>query len=203
MRALRSPSYAQRLPPPLQRLLEQRPRLLQLTQIAQQPGRFINRLQRVFVAVAQCLPVRPHRLLAHLQLLLAQQPRLLRLAHLRQQVSQAEEQQTPRPLSLRQPPPRCPPLSDQGLAQQADDQRVALVEAHALLQLGQNVGLVLGIAAVRLCIRDGTLLRSQEVCVAGVTKGIWYGAGVLQPPNATTGCAVLAPAARPPATAPP
>ena len=61
-----------------------------------------------------------------------------------------------RSLSRRQPPQRRPPLSDQGLAQQADDQCVALVEAHALLQLVQNVGLVRSIAAVRLSIEDAT-----------------------------------------------
>eukprot|EP00964_Phaeocystis_antarctica_P064733 scaffold38976_cov63-Phaeocystis_antarctica.AAC.4 len=128
-------AVAQRRPPPLQRLLVQRPRLLQLTQVFQQPGRVMNRFQRGWVAVAQRLPVRPHRLLAPLQLLLIQQPRLLRLAHVLQQPGQVDEQHRPRPLSRRQPPKRCPPLSDQGLAQQAADQCVALVEAHALLQL--------------------------------------------------------------------
>ena len=104
------------------------------------------------MAVAQRLSVRPHRLLAHLQLLLdIQQPRLLRLAHVLQQLSQRERNSTdPARSAAGSRHERRPPLSEQGLAQQADDQRVALVEAHALLQLGQNVGLVLGIAAVRL-----------------------------------------------------
>eukprot|EP00964_Phaeocystis_antarctica_P029189 scaffold16449_cov38-Phaeocystis_antarctica.AAC.3 len=116
-----------------------------ITRPLHSPGQEVDRVPRARVAVAQRLP-------PPLQRLLVQRPRLLQLAHHLQQPAHAEEQlRLPfRPLSRRQPPQRRPPLSDQGLAQQADDQCVALVEAHALLQLVQNVGLVLSIAAVRL-----------------------------------------------------
>eukprot|EP00964_Phaeocystis_antarctica_P037406 scaffold21360_cov65-Phaeocystis_antarctica.AAC.5 len=70
---------------------------------------------RARVAVAQRLPPRLE------PLLLIQLPRLLQLAHVLQQPAQVVEQRTPPPLSRRQPPQRRPPLSDQGLAQQADN----------------------------------------------------------------------------------
>eukprot|EP00964_Phaeocystis_antarctica_P078439 scaffold48789_cov70-Phaeocystis_antarctica.AAC.3 len=71
------------------------------------------------------------------------------------------------PLSRRQPPQRRLPLSDQGVEQHVADQCIALVEAHALLQLGQNVGLVLSIAAVRLSIGEERL-RAPRGAMAGV-----------------------------------
>eukprot|EP00964_Phaeocystis_antarctica_P123484 scaffold87141_cov63-Phaeocystis_antarctica.AAC.1 len=128
------------------------------------------------MTVAQRLPVRPHRLLARLQLLLIQQSRLLRLAHLIEQPGQVDEQPIRPPLSRRQPPQRRPPLSDQGLAQQADDQCVALVEAHALVELVQNVGLVLSIAAVRLSTGEERLRSPRGGCMVYTRHG---GAGVL------------------------
>ena len=45
-------------------------------------------------------------------------------------------------------------LIDQRLTHQADDQAVALVEAHALLQLAQDLVLVLDVAAFRLSIGE-------------------------------------------------
>eukprot|EP00964_Phaeocystis_antarctica_P140056 scaffold104844_cov54-Phaeocystis_antarctica.AAC.1 len=181
-------AVAQRLPHPLQRLLEQRPRLHQLAHLPKQPAHVAERAQRVRVAVAQ-------RLLSPLQCLLEQRPRLLQLAHVRQQVAHEVDcgqrlrvavaqrlpprlqrllEQRPRllqlarlpqhpaqgvliaepdelrrlhPLGRRQPPQRRPRLSDQRLAQQADDQRVARDEAHALLQLIQNGLVFLGVVA--------------------------------------------------------
>eukprot|EP00964_Phaeocystis_antarctica_P165084 scaffold144416_cov136-Phaeocystis_antarctica.AAC.1 len=73
--------------------------------------------------VAQRLPFR-------LQRLLVQWPRLLQLAHGLQQPAQVVDQHRRPPLGRRQPPQRRPPLSDQRLAQQADDLRVARDEAH-------------------------------------------------------------------------
>eukprot|EP00964_Phaeocystis_antarctica_P033844 scaffold19200_cov60-Phaeocystis_antarctica.AAC.4 len=105
-------------------LLEQRSRLLSLAHGLQHIAHVVDRSQRAQVAVAQRLP-------AHLQRLLEQRPRLLQLAHLIQQQAQ--------------PPQR---LSDQRLAQQAADQRVALDEAHALLQFVQNGLGILGVAAL-------------------------------------------------------
>eukprot|EP00964_Phaeocystis_antarctica_P025965 scaffold14612_cov63-Phaeocystis_antarctica.AAC.3 len=90
-----------------------------------------NRVQRVRMAVAQRLPLR-------LQRLLVQRPCLLQLAHVLQQPAQLVDQPRRPPLGLRQPRQRRPRLRDQRLAQQADDQRVARDEAHALLQLAQN-----------------------------------------------------------------
>eukprot|EP00964_Phaeocystis_antarctica_P059500 scaffold35324_cov58-Phaeocystis_antarctica.AAC.5 len=63
-----------------------------------------------------------------------------------QQAHAADQHGRP-PLGRRQPRQRRPPLSDEPLAQQADDQRVALDEAHALLQLVHNGLGVSGIAA--------------------------------------------------------
>eukprot|EP00964_Phaeocystis_antarctica_P020324 scaffold11228_cov65-Phaeocystis_antarctica.AAC.6 len=131
----------QRLRLPLQRLLVQRPRLLQLAHVLQQLAHVADRDQRVRVAVAQRLP-------APLQVLLEQRLRLLQLAHVLQQRAQAGEQQRRPPLGCRQPCQRRPRLSDQRLAQQADDKRVALDEAHALLQLVQNGLGILFIAAL-------------------------------------------------------
>ena len=71
-------AIAQRLPLRLQRLLGQRPRLLQLAHGLQQRGHVADRDQRARVAIAQRLPLR-------LQRLLVQRHRLLQLAHLLQQ----------------------------------------------------------------------------------------------------------------------
>eukprot|EP00964_Phaeocystis_antarctica_P010032 scaffold5478_cov63-Phaeocystis_antarctica.AAC.8 len=130
-----------RLPPRLQRLLVQRPRLLQLAHLHQQRAHVVDRGQRVRVAVAQRLPARLH-------VLLEQRPRLLQLAHVLQQQAQVAEQHRRPPLGRRQAPQRRPRLSDQRLAQQADDLRVTRDEAHVLLQLVQNG---LGILEVAAC----------------------------------------------------
>eukprot|EP00964_Phaeocystis_antarctica_P161479 scaffold133389_cov70-Phaeocystis_antarctica.AAC.1 len=70
-----------------------------------------------------------------------------------QQAQVAEQRRRP-PLGRWQPCQRRPRLSDQRLAHQADDHRVALVEAHALLQLVKDVSLIMSIAAVRLPIGE-------------------------------------------------
>eukprot|EP00964_Phaeocystis_antarctica_P064574 scaffold38856_cov60-Phaeocystis_antarctica.AAC.2 len=76
-------------------------------------------------------------------------PRLFQLAHAHQQTAQVAEQRRRPPVGRRQPPQRRPPLSDQRLAQQAGDQRVARDEAqYALLQLVQNGLGILGVAAL-------------------------------------------------------
>eukprot|EP00964_Phaeocystis_antarctica_P016377 scaffold9052_cov57-Phaeocystis_antarctica.AAC.1 len=72
-------------------------------------------------------------------------PRLLQPAHVLQQGAQLVEQRRRPPLGRRQPRQRRPRLSHQRLAQQADDQRVARDEAHALLQLVQNGLGILGL----------------------------------------------------------
>eukprot|EP00964_Phaeocystis_antarctica_P061039 scaffold36449_cov56-Phaeocystis_antarctica.AAC.1 len=131
----------QRLPARLQVLLVQRPRLLQLAHALQQGSHVADRAQRARVAVAQRLPPR-------LQRLLVQRPRLLQLAHVHQQRAQVAEQHRRPPLGRRQPRQRRPCLSDQRLAQQADDLRVARDEAHALLQLVQNGLGILSVAAL-------------------------------------------------------
>eukprot|EP00964_Phaeocystis_antarctica_P007152 scaffold3867_cov59-Phaeocystis_antarctica.AAC.2 len=134
---------------PLQHLRREGDRIDELALPLKEIGQHAGRGQRVRVAVAQRLPL-------PLQHFLDQQSRLLQLTHIKQQHAHAHEQHVPPPLSHRQPPQRRLPLSNQGLAQQADDQCVALVEAHALLQLVQNVGLVLSIAAFRLCQSERT-----------------------------------------------
>eukprot|EP00964_Phaeocystis_antarctica_P078137 scaffold48591_cov51-Phaeocystis_antarctica.AAC.1 len=134
-------AVAQRLPARLQHLLEQRPRLLQLAHGLQQRAHVADRAQRLQVAVSQRLPTR-------LQHLLIQRPRLLQLARVLQQPAQAGEQHRRPPLGHRQPRQHLPRLSDQRLAQQADDLRVARDEAHALLQLVQNGLGILGVAAL-------------------------------------------------------
>eukprot|EP00964_Phaeocystis_antarctica_P064575 scaffold38856_cov60-Phaeocystis_antarctica.AAC.3 len=63
-------AVAQRLFARLYRLLEQRPRLLQLAHVLQQQAQVVDRDQCARVAVAQRLPLR-------LQRLLEQRPRLL------------------------------------------------------------------------------------------------------------------------------
>eukprot|EP00964_Phaeocystis_antarctica_P096234 scaffold62575_cov60-Phaeocystis_antarctica.AAC.1 len=87
------------------------------------------------------------RLLVPLQRLLEQWPCLLQLAHVLQQPAQFVDQRRRPPLGRRQPTQRLPRLSDQRLTQQADDQRVALDEAHALLKLVQNALGIFRVAA--------------------------------------------------------
>eukprot|EP00964_Phaeocystis_antarctica_P004414 scaffold2390_cov57-Phaeocystis_antarctica.AAC.4 len=134
-------AITQGLPARLHRLLEQRPRLLQLAHFLQQHAQVVDRGQRRRVAGAQRLPARLHKLLV-------QQLRLLQLAHCLQQHAQRVDQLRRPPLGRRQPLQRRPPLSDQRLAQQADDQRVALDQTHALLQLDQNNLGVFGLEAL-------------------------------------------------------
>eukprot|EP00964_Phaeocystis_antarctica_P098377 scaffold64387_cov64-Phaeocystis_antarctica.AAC.5 len=164
-------------------------RLHILHAVEQHIGQEVDRVQRARVAVTRRLP-------QPLQHLLEQRHRLLQPAHFQQQPAHADEQYIPPPLNRRQPPQRRPPLIDQGLAQQADDQCVALVKAHALLQLVQNVGLVLRIAAVRLSIGEERLRYPKGVAVAECGVKGYSGAGVLthteQPECNQAGAALLA-----------
>eukprot|EP00964_Phaeocystis_antarctica_P077830 scaffold48360_cov60-Phaeocystis_antarctica.AAC.2 len=161
-------AVAQRLPARLQRLLVQRPRLLQLAHALQQDSHVADRGQRVRVAVSQRLPAR-------LQILLAQRPRLLQLAHGPQQAAQVVDQRRRPPLGRRQPSQRRPRLSDQRLAQQADDLLVALDEAHALLQLIQNGLGVFGLHALsgaHVHLGQARLDRAEVIDERRIERGL-------------------------------
>eukprot|EP00964_Phaeocystis_antarctica_P000245 scaffold137_cov59-Phaeocystis_antarctica.AAC.1 len=89
------------------RLLEQRPRLLQLAHGLQQQAQVADRDQRVRVAVAQRLPLR-------LQRLFEQRPRLLQLAHALQQRAQVVDRDQRVPVAVAQRlPPRLQRLLEQ------------------------------------------------------------------------------------------
>eukprot|EP00964_Phaeocystis_antarctica_P133071 scaffold97252_cov64-Phaeocystis_antarctica.AAC.3 len=102
-------------------------------------------------------------LLSEANRLLEQWPRLLKLAHVLQQPPQVVDQHGRPPLGCWQSPQCLPRLSDQRLAQQADDQRVALGEAHVLLQLAHDARLVNHAAALCLPVAEEELIRALEV----------------------------------------
>ena len=199
-------AVAQRLPLPLQRLLEQRPRLLQLTQVAQQIARVINRVQRVcvwrspsvslFARIASLLTCSCSSIYSSLassglpmsssssvrgrgtaQTPPAQPPAAAR-------TPPAPERAGPRAASRR--PARCTCRSPRPSPARPEHPMSALS-----LALRQSA-----------CESETALLRSQEVLCGWRNEGYMVGSWRAARPECNQG-AVLAPAARPPATGSP
>jgi len=182
-------AVAQRLPLPLQRLLEQRPRLLQLTQVAQQIARVINRVQRVCVWRSPSVSLFA-RIASLLTCSCSSIYSSLASSGLPMSSSSSVRGRGTAQTPPAQPPAaaRTPPAPERAGPRAASRRpaRCTCRSPRPSPQLGQNI-------LCRPCPwHCGSPVNQRRhysgpkrCCVAGVTKGIWYGAGVLHGPNAT------------------
>jgi hypothetical protein len=198
-------AVAQRLPLPLQRLLEQRPRLLQLTQVAQQIARVINRVQRVCVWRSPSVSLFA-RIASLLTCSCSSIYSSLASSGLPMSSSSSVRGRGTAQTPPAQPPAaaRTPPAPERAGPRAASRRpaRCTCRSPRPSPARPEHPMSALSLALRQSCESETALLRSQEVLCGWRNEGYMVWSWRAARPECNQG-AVLAPAARPPATGSP